>query len=153
MQEKFEEEMSGYAVHWAGGRSMSGETVYKRTMGTGPDDCPLEHFWHGKRAVWPILSFLASIILAIPASSADVERLFSRAGCTMSERRTSLNSVRFHKLMVLQGNSSRDLYKKFPRESVESEEQRLATNKKISEAVKATFQQKKKRKSAGKKKT
>jgi len=69
----------------------------------------------------------------------------------MSERRTSLDSIRFHKLMVLQGNFSSDLYKKFARELVESEEQRLATNQKISEGLKATNHKKKKRKAERKK--
>jgi hypothetical protein len=76
------------------------------------------------------------MILAIPASSADVERLFSKAGFTCNKYRTNLSSDRFNKMMVVQGNFHPDLYEKSAREKEEEEAARKEKNAKISKGQK-----------------
>ena len=50
---------------------------------------PLQ-WWFEKKNKYPIISHLARKILFIPATSAPVERLFSNAGLTIANDRTSL---------------------------------------------------------------
>jgi len=111
VMEQFEKERSVYAGLWAEVTNSAGEQVFRRAEGVPKNLgsqplCPYD-WWATKREVWPILSFLACLVLSIPASSADVERLFSQAGITMSDLRTSLDATRFHKIMVVQGNFSK----------------------------------------------
>jgi hypothetical protein len=54
-----------------------------------PDDCPLL-WWKANKTRFPILSKLARMYLAIPATSTPSERLFSEAGNVMTIKRTQL---------------------------------------------------------------
>lgn len=47
-------------------------------------------YWHANKDRFPVLSFMAYKYLAMPASSASVERLFSVAGSIISSRRASM---------------------------------------------------------------
>jgi hypothetical protein len=53
------------------------------------DDCPLL-WWKNNQTRFPILSKLARMYLAIPATSTPTERLFSEAGNVMTVKRTQL---------------------------------------------------------------
>ena len=44
-----------------------------------------------KAAKWPHLSHVGQHLLAVPAASTSSERLFSRAGLTLSDRRSDLS--------------------------------------------------------------
>ena len=58
-------------------------------------------FWPEQSARLPILARLAARILAIPATSSDVERLFSITGRIASKARASLSPGRTHILTCL----------------------------------------------------
>ena len=64
---------------------------------------PLQ-FWQTHEKKWPNLATLASRYLAIPASSAPVERLFSVAGKVFRPERASLSDKRFEELMFIRCN-------------------------------------------------
>ena len=64
---------------------------------------PLQ-FWQTHENKWPNLAILASRYLAIPASSAPVERLFSVAGKVFRPERASLSDKRFEELMFIRCN-------------------------------------------------
>jgi len=63
---------------------------------------PLD-FWaqHGSR--FPIIARIAAVILAVPATSADVERLFSITGRILSKYRANLSAVRVDMMTCLHG--------------------------------------------------
>ena len=148
VREQFHQELACYGLLWVGKPNGAGEMVFKRAEGVPQDAttlCPYD-WWATKRQVWPILSFLASLVLSIPASSADAERLFSQAGITMSDRRTSLDATRFNKMMTVQGNYSMELYKKFEHERVKEAEEKVEKNKKIAAGVKKAHKEKEQRK-------
>lgn len=44
-------------------------------------------WWKAHQATYPVLSQMAFNVLAVPAMSAEVERLFSSAGLVITERR------------------------------------------------------------------
>ncbi len=54
------------------------------------DDRNLLGWWSQHEKTIPLLSRLARHVLSIPASSSSSERIFSTAGRTLEERRTSL---------------------------------------------------------------
>ncbi len=58
---------------------------------------PLQ-FWKGNEKKWPVISTLAMELLAVPASSAPVERLFSVAGKVFRPERCRLTDDRFELL-------------------------------------------------------
>ena len=58
-----------------------------------PDENPL--IWWPQHPMYGSLYPLAKMLLAIPATSADDERVFSSAGVTLSERRTRLDIDNF----------------------------------------------------------
>jgi hypothetical protein len=60
-----------------------------------------ESWWESRRRDFPILYELAKKYLVIPATSASVERQFSRAKRIKSDSRTSLAPERFRSMMVL----------------------------------------------------
>ena len=64
---------------------------------------PLQ-YWRTNGLKWPHLAKLASRYLAIPASSAPVERLFSIAGKVFRPERASLSDKRFEELMFIRCN-------------------------------------------------
>ncbi|RNA24533.1 zinc finger BED domain-containing 4-like [Brachionus plicatilis] len=61
-------------------------------------------FWKNNIYEYPILSILASIILAAPANSVPSERLFSHAGYQLWDRRNRLSKANFEKIMFLYEN-------------------------------------------------
>ncbi|CAF3948649.1 unnamed protein product [Rotaria sp. Silwood1] len=61
-------------------------------------------FWKNKENKFPILSSIVKDIYSIPASNTTVERLFSSAGNTISDRRTNLQSDKVNKLLFLNKN-------------------------------------------------
>jgi len=62
---------------------------------------PLE-VWHNMSTVYPNLSKLAIKYLSIVATSVPSERLFSKAGSTLSTKRNRITCKRLHKLLFLQ---------------------------------------------------
>ena len=69
-------------------------------LGLGPDDCVLA-WWAEHAAELPNLSRMARQFLAAQASSAAVERLFSRAGLVHTDLRKSTSEEQMaHILMV-----------------------------------------------------
>jgi KRAB domain-containing zinc finger protein len=61
-------------------------------------------YWKAHEASVPDLARLARRILAVPASSASSERLFSAAGRTITAQRTNLSSIRAEQLLFVQQN-------------------------------------------------
>ncbi|CAN0264671.1 unnamed protein product, partial [Laminaria digitata] len=56
-------------------------------------------WWDERRGSFPLLQDLASRILCVPASSASSERLFSKAGLTLTAKRTRLTGSRVVQLV------------------------------------------------------
>ena len=69
------------------------------------DNSPLV-FWKQNNSKFPILAHVAECILAIPASSAPVERLFSIAGKIFRPDRCRLSDKHFHELVFIRSNNS-----------------------------------------------
>ena len=69
------------------------------------NDYPLV-FWKENTSRFPILSRVAQSLLAIPASSAPVERLFSIAGKLFGPDRCRLSDGHFQKLVFIRSNNS-----------------------------------------------
>ena len=67
------------------------------------DSDPLQ-FWREHQQQYPTLSQLSRRYLAVPSSSAPVERLFSIAGKTFSKERGRLGDERFEELMFIKCN-------------------------------------------------
>ncbi|CAF1148391.1 unnamed protein product [Brachionus calyciflorus] len=61
-------------------------------------------YWEKKQYQFPILSTLASVILAAPATSVPSERLFSHAGYQLWDRRNRLSKSNFEKIMFIYEN-------------------------------------------------
>ena len=59
--------------------------------------------WMGRRESFPLLQVLASGVLCVPASSASSERLFSKAGPTLTKTRRRLKSTRVAQLVTVRG--------------------------------------------------
>ena len=53
-------------------------------------DDPLE-WWRTRKNTYPLLATLARRVLAVPATSASAERLFSKAGLTLTDKRNRLS--------------------------------------------------------------
>ncbi|KAL7632170.1 UNVERIFIED_CONTAM: hypothetical protein RMT77_010628 [Armadillidium vulgare] len=64
---------------------------------------PLE-FWKKHTNLFPILSDVAKTFLAIPATSVESERMFSKAGDLISDRRTRLSSKNVEKIIFVNRN-------------------------------------------------
>ncbi|CAG8800074.1 24587_t:CDS:1, partial [Racocetra persica] len=67
------------------------------------DQYPLT-WWRTNQKWFPVLSKLARKYLAISATLTASERLFSDAGNTMTEKRTSLLPTTFEHLVFLRNN-------------------------------------------------
>ena len=65
--------------------------------------CPLS-FWKSKECVMEELSILAKKYLSIPATSVPSERVFSKAGQIMNERRNRINGKNLDMLIFLNMN-------------------------------------------------
>ena len=81
--------------------------LYKATPGlklrcpdTGKFCCPLQ-WWRQHHCRFPYISKLALKVLAIPATSAPSERVFSTAGLTIAKDRARLESDRANELVFL----------------------------------------------------
>ncbi|KAI0223224.1 hypothetical protein LSAT2_025546, partial [Lamellibrachia satsuma] len=61
-------------------------------------------FWKNRSGDYPQLATLACRYLAVPASSAPVERIFSIAGKIFRPERCSLSDERFEHLMFIRTN-------------------------------------------------
>ena len=68
------------------------------------EENPLK-YWEANYHRLPILSKLSEKFLAVPATSAPVERLFSIAGKIFRPDRCRLNNSTFEKLMMIKCNS------------------------------------------------
>lgn len=61
-------------------------------------------WWKNNKNNFPILAQLARIILAIPATSAPSERIFSVAGDILTKKRSSLSSFKLNYLIFIHEN-------------------------------------------------
>ena len=55
---------------------------------------------------FPLLSYLARVVFAVPAASSKSERVFSMAGNIVTPKRASLNPEKMEQLIVIKCNSS-----------------------------------------------
>ena len=67
------------------------------------DQCPLK-WWRERRGRFPVLYEMARVYLAIPASSAPSERVFSTAGLVLTDKRKHLMESRVARLMFMKRN-------------------------------------------------
>jgi len=75
-----------------------------RCLSVAPDN--VLEWWESQQQTYPTLSRLARVILAIPATSAPSERVFSLAGLTINARRSSLAPSSVDKVLFVHENSS-----------------------------------------------
>ena len=61
-------------------------------------------FWMKNQHLYPILASIVMDIYSIPTSNTTVERLFSAAGNTITDRRTNLGAEKVNKLIFLKKN-------------------------------------------------
>ncbi|RNA20503.1 hypothetical protein BpHYR1_029535 [Brachionus plicatilis] len=73
----------------------------KSSMNTGK----IERF---NKSQFPILSSLASVVLAIPATSVPSERFFSHAGYQLWDRRYRMSKKNFEKIIIYLNNLNRN---------------------------------------------
>jgi hypothetical protein len=67
------------------------------------DSCPLQ-WWAARASRYPILAEMARVYLAVPASSAPSERVFSVASLVLTDRRRRLDDSKVARLMFLKRN-------------------------------------------------
>ena len=72
-------------------------------VSTNTTDSDILQFWKNQSTVWPKLSTVARVILAIPATETSSERVFSLAGRTLEDRRTTLNVESVDDLLFIHG--------------------------------------------------
>jgi hypothetical protein len=72
----------------------------------GAADDPLA-WWKRKEALFPRLARLARKYLALPASSAPSERIFSKMNAVVDKRRASLDSDRVERLVFIKENKAK----------------------------------------------
>ena len=65
------------------------------------DDGTLLQWWQSKASLFPRLAILAKQILAIPATSANSERNFSRAGLIVTNKRSKISPENVDDLLVI----------------------------------------------------
>jgi hypothetical protein len=58
-------------------------------------------FWHKHKGNWPKLQRLTKAVPAIPASSADSERLFLKSGVLITPRRNRMTADTAEELVLL----------------------------------------------------
>jgi len=75
--------------------------LYLKSSVVRLSDNPL-HLWKDMKSVYPILSNIAIKYLSTVATSVPSERLFSKAGLTLSNRRNRLTPKHLNKLLFLQ---------------------------------------------------
>jgi hypothetical protein len=78
---------------------------FNKERGIELTDCPLK-WWAARATRFPILAEMARVHLAVPASSAPSERVFSVARLVLTEKRRRLDASRVARLMFLKRNMS-----------------------------------------------
>jgi hypothetical protein len=68
---------------------------------TEPADTKVLDYWHRKQEIYPSLSAMASCFLAIPATSASSERVFSKSKTIVGAQRSSLSATSIEQLLCL----------------------------------------------------
>lgn len=74
-----------------------------RCLSLAPDD--VLAWWSTQKETYPKLSMLARMIMAIPATSAPSERIFSTAGLTVNAKRSSLAPSTVDKIVFVHENA------------------------------------------------
>ena len=74
--------------------------AFKGVLQIGEKDDPLA-WWKTNSTRFPVLSKLARMWLAIPATSAPSERIFSLAGRVLTKERNRLGNVKASKIMFV----------------------------------------------------
>ena len=92
------------------GKSTAKENVIKEVdkyLGDAPSEKTVDilDFWRVNAGKYPMLARLARRILAIPASSASSERVFSSAGNIFTVRRANLSVSKMEQLVFMKENS------------------------------------------------
>jgi hypothetical protein len=77
--------------------------LFVKEPGIALDACPLE-WWKQRATIYPVLSQMARVHLAVPASSAPSERVFSAASLVLDERRRRLDEHRVSRLVFMKRN-------------------------------------------------
>lgn len=91
------------------GRPLQTEVDLFKLVRLRPDDIEDENFdlllwWRANREQYPILAKVARYILAIPASSAESERVFSASSNTITQKRTQLLPSNLNGLLIIKSN-------------------------------------------------
>ena len=91
------------------GRPLQTEVDQFKLVRLRPDDVEDENFdlllwWCANRQQYPILAKVARYILAIPASSAESERVFSASSNTITQKRTQLLPSNLNGLLIIKSN-------------------------------------------------
>jgi hypothetical protein len=76
---------------------------FSREDGIAMNKCPLE-WWAARSSRYPVLAEMARVHLAVPASSAPSERVFSVASLVLTDKRRRLDESRVARLMFLKRN-------------------------------------------------
>lgn len=80
---------------------MSELSIYLRNSVISPKENPLR-WWREKSENYPTLSKIAIKYLSVVATSVPSERLFSKAGQTLSQQRNRLKGKRLSKILFLE---------------------------------------------------
>ena len=76
-------------------------------------------FWKTNRGVLPLLAKAAQSILPVPCASSSVERVFSIAGLTVTQRRKSLVPKLVETIVIMRSNKERINFSDFKEEKEE----------------------------------
>jgi len=68
------------------------------------DDDDILHFWKRNESLYPTLSKVAQLYLAMSASSVPVESMFSITGLICNSRRSSLSPCKLHRVSFIHDN-------------------------------------------------
>ena len=68
------------------------------------EDDDILHFWQLNESLYPTLSQLAQLYLAMSASSVPVESMFSITGLICNSRRSSLSPAKLHRVSFVHDN-------------------------------------------------
>jgi len=71
-------------------------------------ECDALKFWSTKLSSMPLLSTVAFTILSVPATSAPVERVFSRASIVLDKRRHNLSDEKLEREVFFGFNAGLD---------------------------------------------
>lgn len=82
----------------------SSEIIYNYESAGSKFDFDVLNWWHTKEKKYPLLSSLAKLYLAIPATSAPSERLFSGATNTVTDKRSRIAPETLHGVLFLRSN-------------------------------------------------